>query len=129
MNIALWVVQVLLAAAFGAAGFSKLTMPIAELVEMVGPWATDVPALLVRFIGLSELLGAIGLILPALTRIQPRLTTLAAVGLGLVMILAAIFHATRGEFSGIAPNVVLLALTGFVAYGRANLAQILPRSS
>ena len=128
MKIALWVVQVLLAAAFGMSGFSKLTMPIVDLIEMVGPWAGDVPAVLVRFIGLSEVLGAVGLIVPALTRIQPRLTAWAAIGLAVVMILAAIFHATRGEFGSIIPNIVLLALAGFVAYGRTKLLPIEAKS-
>lgn len=123
MKYALWIVQILLAAAFGMAGFSKLTQPIADLVPMVGPWAAEVPALLVRFIGLSELLGAIGLIAPALTGIQLRLTPLAAWGLALVMVLAAIFHLVRGEF-GIVPNIVLFALAAFVAYGRTNLVPI-----
>ena len=128
MKIALWVVQILLALAFGASGFMKLTLPIADIAANTGPWATAVPALLVRFIGLSEVAGALGLILPAVTRIQPRLTSLAAIGLAIIMILAAIFHATRGEFAAILPNVVLLALAAFVAYGRMNLAPIEPRS-
>lgn len=128
MKIVLWVIQVLLAAAFGMAGFSKLTMPIVDLMEMVGPWAGDVPALLVRFIGLSELLGAVGLIVPALTRIQPRLTAWAAIGLAVVMVLAGIFHAARGEFGSIISNIVLLALAGFVAYGRTKLLPIEAKS-
>ena len=128
MKYALWIVQILLAAAFGMAGFSKLTQPIAELVEMVGPWAAEAPELLVRFIGFSEVAGAIGLILPALTRIQPKLTPLAAAGLVLVMILAAIFHVVRGEFSTIAPSIVLLVLSAFVAYGRTKLVPIESRS-
>ena len=128
MKYALWVVQILLAIAFGMAGFGKLVRPIADVVEIVGPWAAEIPALVVRFIGLAEVLGAIGLILPALTRIQPRLTPLAASGLVVVMILAAIFHATRGEFSGIIPNIVLLALAAFVAYGRTKLVPIEARS-
>jgi uncharacterized membrane protein YphA (DoxX/SURF4 family) len=128
MNIALWIVQILLAVAFGGAGFSKLVTPIPELVGMVGPWASEVPELMVRFIGLSEVAGALGLILPALTRIQPRLTWLAAGGLAVIMVLAAIFHLTRGEFGGIIPNIVLLALAAFVVYGRQTMAPITPRS-
>src|SRR5262245_22830625 len=83
---ALWTVQVLLAIAFGMAGVMKATQPIEVLAaQMV--WPGDVPSALVRFIGVSELLGGIGLVLPAATRIQPRLTPLAAVGLVVVMIL------------------------------------------
>ncbi|MBV7331495.1 DoxX family protein [Chloroflexi bacterium TSY] len=128
MKIALWIVQILLAVAFGGSGFMKLVTPLEDLSQMVGPWVFDMPELLVRFIGLSEVAGALGLILPALTRIQPRLTSLAAVGLIVVMILAAGFHATRGEFSSILPNIVLLLLAAFVAYGRTSLAPIEPRS-
>lgn len=117
MNIVLWIVQVLLAAAFAMAGFTKISQPIEAMVGMM-PWAANVPLLLVRFIGVAEVLGALGLILPGLTKIQPRLTAYAAAGLALVMLLAIIFHLTRGEFGNIVPNVVLLALAAFVAYRR-----------
>jgi len=126
MKYALWIVQILLAVAFGMSGFNKLTQPVADLVAMTGPWVTEAPELLVRFIGLSEVLGAIGLIVPALTRIQPRLTPLAAIGLAVIMILAAIFHITRGEFN-IVPNIVLFAFAAFVAYGRTQLVPIEPK--
>lgn len=129
MNIALWIVQILLAVAFAFVGFVKLATPVADLAGMVGPWTNDVPEFLIRFIGLAEVAGALGLILPALTRIQPRLTALAAVGLALVMLFAAIFHATRGEFGNIVPNIVLLVLAAFVAYGRNSVLPIAPRSS
>src|SRR6266567_3600168 len=84
MNIGLWVVQVLLAAAFVLAGAMKLTRPLKTLsVQM--PWTTQVPSWLVRFIGLAELLGGLGLLLPAWTGIAPVLTPLAGVGLAFVM--------------------------------------------
>jgi len=117
MNIVLWIVQVLLAVAFGLAGFTKLTQPIDAMVGMM-PWVLALPELLVRFIGVAELAGALGLILPGLTKIQPRLTAYAAVGLVLVMLLAIIFHLMRGEFGNIVPTIVLLALAAFVAYRR-----------
>lgn len=117
MNIALWIVQILLAAAFAFFGYPKVFQPIEALAAML-PWAAEVPALLVRFIGVAEIAGALGLVLPGLTKIQPRLTAWAAVGLCLVMIAAAIFHATRGEFGNIAFNAVLFALAAFVAWGR-----------
>lgn len=117
MKYALWFVQVLLAIAFLAAGFMKLVMPVDQLAaNMV--WAGDVPEWLVRFIGLAEVAGGLGVILPTLTRIQPQLTPLAGAGLALVMFLAAAFHLVRGEFFEIVPNLVLLALAAFVAYGR-----------
>lgn len=83
------------------------------------PWVTTVPAFLVRFIGLSEVAGALGLLLPGLTKIQPQLTSSrATAGLTVVMILAALFHASRGEFGNIGINVVLGALAAFVAWRR-----------
>lgn len=124
---ALWTVQVLLALAFTMAGVMKATQPIEALAAQM-PWAGDVPAALVRFIGVSELLGGIGLVLPSATRIQPRLTPIAAAGLVLVMILAALFHASRGEWGGLVPNAVLGGLAAFVAWGRWKAAPIAPRS-
>lgn len=128
MKYALWIVQVLLALAFLAAGFMKLTMPIDQLAQSM-VWPGDIPAWLVRFIGLAELAGGLGVVLPALTRIQPQLTPLAGAGLALVMFLAAGFHLTRGEFGFIVPNIVLLALAAFVAYGRWQVAPIAPRGA
>src|SRR5688500_1026583 len=95
LNIGLWVVQVVLAVMFGMAGVMKSTAPMAELVAQMG-WPGALPEGLVRFIGVSELAGAIGLILPSLTRIKPGLTPLAAAGLVVVMVLAALFHIPRG---------------------------------
>lgn len=117
MNILLWIVQILLALAFGFFGFAKVSQPIVELAPMM-PFVTDVPALLVRFIGVAELAGALGLILPSLTRIQPKLTAWAAMGLAAIMVLAALFHAMRGEFSNIGINVLLLALALLITWGR-----------
>ena len=128
MKYALWIVQILLALAFLAAGFMKLTAPVEQLAQTM-IWVSDVPIWLVRFIGLAELAGGLGLVLPALTRIQPQLTPLAAAGLVLDMFLAAIFHLTRGEFGFIIPNLVLLALAAFVAYGRWKLVPIAPRGA
>ncbi|MDX1524447.1 MAG: DoxX family protein [Anaerolineae bacterium] len=126
MKIALWIVQILLALFFLGAGFSKAFSPLADLgAQMV--WVNDVSAFFVRFPGIVEILGAIGLILPAATRIQPRLTPLAAGGLMLITLFATIFHLTRGEFGNAVFTLVLLALAGFVAYGRWKLAPIAPR--
>ena len=123
MNIALWVVQVLLALAFLAAGVPKATQPIPALSKRLR-WAKDMPAPFVRFIGVAEILGAIGLILPALTGILPWLTIAAATGLAIVMASAIIFHLMRGETNHIASNVVFLALLLFVVYGRLALAPL-----
>src|SRR5215467_13644831 len=121
MNIILWVIQGLLALLFLFAGLTKAFFPL-PTVKKNFPWANHVPAALVRFIGVSELLGGIGLILPAVTHILPWLTVAAALGLALVMISAAIFHASRREFSMIGFNIVLLLFAAFVVVGRVTLA-------
>ncbi len=126
MRIALWIVQVLIGLAFVGAGFMKVSTPYAELATQMA-WVSAVPAGLVLFIGVAEIAGGLGVILPAATRIQPYLTPLAAAGLVLIMLFAAIFHLIRGEFGGIIPNIILMALAGFVAYGRYKLAPIASR--
>lgn len=118
MNIALWVVAGLLAAAFLAAGLMKITTPKAKLVERL-PWAADYSDGAVKGIGIVEVLGAIGLILPGITGIAPILVPIAAVGLAIVMVLAAVMHLRRGDgFATVVPNIVLFALAVFVAWGR-----------
>jgi putative oxidoreductase len=125
LDISLWIVQVLLAAAFTIAGLMKSTQPIAELAKNM-PWTGVIPAALVRFIGVSELAGGLGLVLPAATRIRPLLTPLAATGLLTIMVLAAGFHLSRGE-SGPLINFTLGALAAFVAWGRLKKAPIQAR--
>ena len=117
MNIALWIVQILLALAFAMAGIMKVTQPIDRLETRMG-WVKDVGPRGVRLIGSLEILGAIGLIIPAVTGILPWLTPVAAVGFVLTMVGAMITHGRRGEYSGIGVNVVLLVLALFVVYGR-----------
>jgi putative oxidoreductase len=124
MNILLWLVQLVLAAAFGMAGFMKSTQPVDALVQAGIAWASQVPLPLVRFIGISELAGAIGLILPAATKIKPALTPLAALGLLTVMILAMTFHLSRGEGQALPINMVLGGLAAFVAWGRTKKVPI-----
>jgi putative oxidoreductase len=125
-NISLWVVQVLLAFAFGMAGVMKTTTPIAELAaKMV--WPGVVPEAMVRFIGVSEFAGALGLVLPAATRIKPSLTALAGAALALVMVLAAGFHVMRAEWFALPINLTLGALAAFVAWGRFKKAPIAAR--
>jgi uncharacterized membrane protein YphA (DoxX/SURF4 family) len=116
MNIALWIVQVLLGGMFVLAGVMKAFQY--ERAKASLPWVKDVPRELVTFIGVSELLGGLGLLLPAITGILPWLTPLAGAGLALVMILAIGFHASRREAQAIGFNAVLLVLAAFVAYGR-----------
>jgi uncharacterized membrane protein YphA (DoxX/SURF4 family) len=123
MNIALWTVQILLALAFLLAGVPKATQPIEALAKRL-PWAKEMPASYVRFIGVAEILGAVGLILPALTGILPWLTIAAALGLAITMVAAIIFHLARGEMNHILLNIALLLLLLFIVYGRIVLAPL-----
>jgi putative oxidoreductase len=113
VNVALWVIQALVAAAFLLSGGLKAFQPIDKLANYRGISPT-----LVRFIGVAEILGGLGLILLMLTGIVPALTVAAAVGLVLIMVLAAIFHVSRGEFSRVPPSVVLGILAVVIVYGR-----------
>jgi len=124
VNILLWLVQILLACAFGMAGVMKSTQPVDVLAANGIAWAPQLPLALVRFIGVSEFLGAVGLILPALTKIKPFLTPLAALGLLTIMILAMGFHVSRGEAGALPANIVLGGLAAFVAWGRTSKAPI-----
>ena len=117
MSIVLWIVQSLLALAFLAAGSMKLMRSKAQLEEQM-PWVTDFSPMVIRLIGAVEVLGALGLILPAVTGIATVLTPLAATGLAVVMVGAMVTHVRRNEMAQLAPNVVLLALALFVAWGR-----------
>jgi hypothetical protein len=114
---ALWLAQILLAAAFLLVGYTHALSPVAVAVARA-PWAASLPVPLLRFIGVVELAGALGVLLPAATRIQPRLTPLAAAGLATIMVLAIPFHLMRGEMKEIVINLVLGALAAFVGWGR-----------
>lgn len=122
LHISLWIVQGLLAAAFGMAGFMKMTAPIEQLAQNGMTFVQRFDAGTVRFIGIAEVLGAIGLILPSALRILPILTPLAAVGVAIIMILATNDHISHGE--PFMPTVVLFALAVFVAWGRYKMVPI-----
>ena len=118
MNIVLWVVASLLALAFLASGISKVTGERSQMIEKT-PYVEDFPQNAVRLIGAVEILGAIGLILPAALGIAPVLVPLAATGLALVMVGAAVVHLRRGEgIQAAIPSIVLAVLAVFVAWGR-----------
>lgn len=120
MNIALWVAQILLLGMYGMAGAMK-TFQTAKAKEML-PWAKDRSDTFVRFVGISELLGALGLILPLLTGILAWLTPTAAIGLTVIQILAIFtVHLPKKEYQVIPMNIVLLALSIFVIVGRWTL--------
>jgi len=117
MNIALWIAQGLLAAMYLMAGVIK-TFQTAKAKEQM-PWAKERSDGFVRFVGISELLGALGLILPLVTGILPWLTPLAAIGLIIIQLLAIFTeHLPKKEYNVIPINVVLLALAVFVVFGR-----------
>lgn len=117
LNIALWIVQGLLAASFLMAGYVKFTDTMEDLTLQMG-WPAAVPEPLVRFIGFTEMAGALGLLVPALTKIKTVLTPWAATGLVVIMVMAAIFHLMRGEYPAIGVNLGFAALAAFVAWGR-----------
>jgi uncharacterized membrane protein YphA (DoxX/SURF4 family) len=117
MNVVLWILAGLLAAAFLAAGVTKLTQPKEKLAANMG-WVEDFSPGTVKLIGALEVLAAIGLILPAALDIVPVLVPLAAVGLVALMTGAVLTHARRREFPLIGVNLVLLALAAVVVWGR-----------
>ena len=117
MNIAVWIASGLLAAAYLFAGTNKATRPKDKLVDSL-PWAEDFSPATLKFIGIMEILGAIGLTLPWLTGIAPVLTPLAATGLVIVQALAIAVHLRRGEAKVIPVNLILLLLALFVAIAR-----------
>lgn len=114
MNTILWIGAAVLALAFLAAGLMKATQPKDKLATTMG-WVEDYSANAVRLIGLVEILGAVGLILPAALMIASWLTPLAAAGLAVTMLLAAVVHLRRGEAALAVPSVVLFVLTAALA--------------
>ena len=125
INITLWVLQGLLALGFLAHGWLYLRPP-AEMVEQMN--AAINPSFRM-FIGVAEVLAAIGLIVPGITRVMPGLVPAAAAGLMIVMIGATVFHVSRSEISSAAVTAVLLALVSFVAYARWRVRPIVPRTA
>jgi uncharacterized membrane protein YphA (DoxX/SURF4 family) len=123
MNLVLWTLQGLMALLFLLSGSMKALHPLEEVSKRMA-WANDVPAWFVRFIGIAEVLGALGLILPAFTGILPWLTVAAAVGLVIVMLSAGVLHASRREFSSLGITVLLLALVLVIVVGRLAVAPV-----
>jgi uncharacterized membrane protein YphA (DoxX/SURF4 family) len=118
MDITLWIAAALLTLAFLAFGLMKLTQPRTKLVAAGQGWAEDASDSKVRVIGALEILGAVGLVLPALLHTATVLVPLAATGLALLMLGAAVTHARRREYPNIAINAVLGGLALFVAISR-----------
>lgn len=117
MNRALWILQIVLGVYFVAIGVMHFIVP--DGLPATLSWMYDLSDTLHVIAGIAEILGGLGLILPAVTGIRPELVPLAAAGLMLVMAGAVIYHIGRGEVLNIVTNLVLIALLGFVAYGRS----------
>ncbi|ACZ21136.1 DoxX protein [Sanguibacter keddieii DSM 10542] len=118
MNLALWILAGLLAVAFFASGLSKIVGTRDQMITKT-PYVEDFPQGAVRLIGLVEVLGALGLVLPALLDVAPALVPTAAIGLALVMIGAAVVHLRRGDdVAAAVPALVLALLSAVVAWGR-----------
>jgi putative oxidoreductase len=120
MNIVLWIVQVLLAAAFLAHGLMLLS-PSAEIAALLN---ASLPRWFQVFLGIAEVFAAIGITLPGLTRVMPWLVVWAAVGIMIVMVSATIYHVVRGEISSAAITLMLLAMATYVAYMRHRVVPI-----
>ena len=127
LHIALWIVQALLALLYIGTGIFKWVTPIATLADM-WPWAGQYPSL-VRATGAIDFLGGVGIVLPALTRIKPDLTVLAALGLAVLQVCAIVFHLLRGEAANTPFNFVMLALALFVFWGWRRKAIVTPTDS
>lgn len=127
MNILLWVLQIFLGIYFIFVGVLHFIVPAGLPAPM--SWMYDLTPALHAISGVAEILGGLGLILPAITRIQTRLVPLAAVGLALVMVLAVFYHIARAEYTNIAFNLINAALLAFVAYGRWKLVPLKDRSN
>lgn len=121
MNNVLWIIQALLALLFLFAGGMKLVLPIEEMTKDI-----VLPGAFLRFIGVAEVLGGLGLILPGLSGIRPWLTPLAAAGLAIIMIGATVISFATGGLSAAMIPLVVGLLLGFVAYGRWRLAHAAP---
>lgn len=126
-NTGLWAAQIALALLYLMAAYMHGVMAPGDLAKMGAVWATEAPVWLLRFIGVVELLGAIGVILPAAMRIAPHLSVWAAAGLLAIQALAIPFHAVRGEWDALPFNLIYVALALFVLWGRSRKAPIAPR--
>jgi uncharacterized membrane protein YphA (DoxX/SURF4 family) len=118
MNVVLWIIAGLLAAAFLASGVMKIAQPKEKLAASGLGWTEDFSPGAIKTIGVLELLAAIGLVLPAVLDIAPVLVPFAALGLVVVMVGAAMTHGRRKEFQMITVNVIFLALAAVVVWGR-----------
>ncbi len=126
MNKLLWTLQILFGVYFVGIGASHFIVP--EGLPAMMSWMYELSDTLHLVSGSAEILGGLGLILPGLTKIMPKLTIYAAEGLVLVMIGAIAWHISRGEYGNMVMNIILIAVTGFIAYGRLKLSPLPEKS-
>lgn len=117
-NVTFWIGQAALAVIYGLAGLAKISQSMEALHLRGLGYVLDYPEILTRFIGTMELLGVAGILLPAITRILPILTPLAALGFSVIQVLAIGLHVMRGEADETLFNFILLAVSVFVLWGR-----------
>ena len=122
LNIALWIAQGLISLTLVWGAYAKLLQPLEETAKML-PWALENQGLL-KFTGIIDLLGGLGIILPAALRIQPKLTVFAAYGIIALMVLGSVFHISRGEAPLIGMNIFIILVAIFIAWGRTKKAPI-----
>jgi putative oxidoreductase len=123
IHAALWIVQIILAAVFTITGFIKISTPMVDLAREM-PWVVEFSGASIFLIGCAELVGAIGLILPSMLKFKPKLTVLASYCLCVLMIMAGGFHILKKEYTVTVLNLVLAALSYFIAWGRSKKAVI-----
>ena len=127
LNIGLWAAQTTIFVLFILFGYMKLFMPVQQLAAM-WVWPGQLPVWFLHMTGIIDIAGGAGVLLPALTRIWPRLTVFAALGCVLLQACAIIFHVSRGEAHVIPLNIICLILSAFILWGRGIRAPVLPRS-
>jgi uncharacterized membrane protein len=127
MNKVLWVLQIFAGLFFVGVGVSHFIVP--EGLPVFMEWMYDLDDTLHLVSGTAEILGGLGLILPAVTRIQPRLVPLAAVGLAIVMAGAVMWHIGREEYQNVGTNVVWVVILLFIAWGRGKVHPITPKTA
>ncbi|MFO7548339.1 MAG: DoxX family protein [Acidimicrobiia bacterium] len=125
MDKALWVAQFVAGAFFVFVGVNHFTLPPGLPDQLA--WMYELSPTAHAIIGVAEILGGLGLILPAVTRVLPQLIPLAAAGLAILMLGAVVYHVGRGEYLNVASNLVWVAVLGFIAYGRWKVHPISPR--
>lgn len=125
LHFGLWLAQFLIGAPFVYFGGMKIVCPIAVL-SVIMPWTGEVPETMVRLLGLIDVAGGLGLLLPGLTKIKPGLTKVAAIGCIILQVAAGAFHVARGEAAMAPLNLVFLLLAIFILWGRTTRAPLRP---